>query len=516
MVANVRSAFPVGISMLFSMLVLVYVTSTAGAVASLGVAILAGVGLVMVLWPEMATLAVVFVVYSNLTVVAVKSSQLSEWVAALGALPLSLPLVSYLLLRRERIKAGRPLVLMLAFLLCLLLSSFFVKDPNLAAERIVTYLTEGLLLYFLVFNVIRSLTTLRRVMWVLVLGAAFLGSLSLYQAGTGAYDQQFGGLAQRNLSLEDEAEETGKYSSPQGAPVLLSDRAGGPLGSPNRYAQNELMILPFAVFLLWHEKSRLRRLVAAGSAVLIVAAVILSYSRGAFVTLAVLLLLLALVQRRRRWPVLVGGALVFVLVVAVAPGYRERLATLQGARGLFSNQAPEQPDAVTRGRATEMLAALNVFRDHPIFGVGPGQYSPFYSISYHMNPEIAFRYIPKSRRAHNLYAELAAETGILGLTVFCSIFSWLLYRLWQARRRWARSRPDLANLATTFVFSIAAYLGTAMFLHLSYERYYWLLLAAATAALQIGSAEYSSMRARQFGLAHKCAITCCGWPTIQD
>jgi len=230
----------------------------------------------------------------------------------------------------------------------------------------------------------------------------------------------------------------------------------------------------------------------------------------------VLLLLLALVQRRRRWPVLIGGALVFVLVVAVAPGYRERLATLQGARGLFSNQAPEQPDAVTRGRATEMLPALNVFRDHPIFGVGPGQYSPFYSISYHMNPEIAFRYIPKSRRAHNLYAELAAETGILGLTVFCSIFSWLLYRLWQARRRWARSRPDLANLATTFVFSIAAYLGTAMFLHLSYERYYWLLLAAATAALQIGSAEYSSMRARPFGLAHKCAITCCGWPTIQD
>jgi O-antigen ligase len=89
---------------------------------------------------------------------------------------------------------------------------------------------------------------------------------------------------------------------------------------------------------------------------------------------------------------------------------------------------------------------------------------------------------------------MAAETGIVGLTVFLSIVGWLLCRLWQARRTWSRGRPDLANLAMTFTFSIVAYLGTAVFLQLSYERYYWLLLALASAGLQIGSTEYSSMR----------------------
>jgi len=183
-----------------------------------------------------------------------------------------------------------------------------------------------------------------------------------------------------------------------------------------------------------------------------------------------------------------------MLLVAIAPGYRGRLETLLGVQGLFSAQASEQPDGATRGRTTEMLAALYVFLDHPILGVGPGQYAPFYSMSYHMNPEIALRYLPKSRRAHSLYAELAAETGLLGLTVFLFLVGRLLYQLWQASRRWVFNRPDLANLATTFVFSIAAYLGTALFLHLSYERYYWLLLALASAALQLGSAEYRSMR----------------------
>ena len=491
LLTNTRSVVSLGIPLLFSMLVLTYLTSSRGAVVSLGVATLVGVVTVMVLWPELATLTVVCVLYLNLMAIAVKELHLTEWVAAMGALSLCLPLASHLMLRRQRIKTGGILMLMGVFLVCLLFSSFFAKDPDLATQRILTYVFEGLVLYFLVTNVIRDLGTLKRVMWVVVLGAAFLGSLSLYQAVTGAYTQRFGGLAQRQLAFEETGR--GNRTGPR-EEMRVADRASGPIGDPNRYAQNELMILPFAIFLLWYERSRLGRLVAAGSAMLILAAVTLSYSRGAFVTLAALLLLLAMRQRERRWSILGGAALLLMLLVAIAPGYRGRLETLLGVQGLFSAQASEQPDGATRGRTTEMLAAVHVFRDYPIFGVGPAQYAPFYSISYHRNPEIAFRYLPRTRRAHNLYAELAAETGLLGLTVFLFLVGRLLYQLWQASRRWVFNRPDLANLATTFVFSIAAYLGTALFLHLSYERYYWLLLALASAALQLGSAEYRSMR----------------------
>jgi hypothetical protein len=487
LLTSARSLAAVTMPLLFSALVLTYLTATRGAMASLGLATLLAAVATMALWPELATLVVVCLLYLNLLAIAVKELHFSEEVAALGILPLAIPLAAYLMLRRKRIQAGRTLILLGVFLICLLVSSLVAKDHDRATQRIMTYLFEGLLLYFLLTNVIRDLRTLKRVMWVLVLAAAFLGSLSLYQALTGQYAQRFGGLAQRELEFEEDG---GTIRTGPRDEMRVADRAGGPLGSSNRYAQNELAVLPFAVFLLWYEKSWSRRLVAAGSALLILAAVILTYSRGAFVTLAALLLLLALVERRGRWPILGTGALLLVLVVAMVPGYRGRIATLLGVQGLFSAQADEQPDVVTRGRTTEMLAAAYVFLDHPLFGVGPGQYAPFYSMAYHMNPEIAFRYIPRPRRAHNLYAELAAETGIVGFTVFFFIVGGLLRGLWQARSSWASYRPDLANLAMAFSFSIAAYLGTAVFLHLSFERYYWLLIALASAGLQIGTAEY--------------------------
>ena len=97
----------------------------------------------------------------------------------------------------------------------------------------------------------------------------------------------------------------------------------------------------------------------------------------------------------------------------VAPSTFARLGTLGGIKSLFGSH-PDAPEAdpATRGRLTEMLAAGLVARDHPIVGVGPGHFTPYYSLEYMANPEIAFRDINKSRRAHSLYLEMAAETGV--------------------------------------------------------------------------------------------------------
>jgi hypothetical protein len=58
--------------------------------------------------------------------------------------------------------------------------------------------------------------------------------------------------------------------------------------------------------------------------------------------------------------------------------------------------------------------------------------------------------------------------------------------LWRLRRRLAQTHPDLANLAASFFLSVLGYLYTGVFLHLSYERYFWILLAfAAVAAIVI-------------------------------
>ncbi len=57
--------------------------------------------------------------------------------------------------------------------------------------------------------------------------------------------------------------------------------------------------------------------------------------------------------------------------------------------------------------------------------------------------------------------------------------------LWKERLRWSGVRDDYAYLATAMLLSLAAYLGSGVFLHLAYERYFWFLVAIANATILV-------------------------------
>jgi len=92
----------------------------------------------------------------------------------------------------------------------------------------------------------------------------------------------------------------------------------------------------------------------------------------------------------------------------------------------------------------------------------------------------------EARQAHNLYAGMAAETGLPGLIFFMGIFISTLIALARVRRRCAVIAPQHAAMATAFLLAIVAYLTTGVFLHLAYERYLWILLALAASAAYVG------------------------------
>ena len=133
-----------------------------------------------------------------------------------------------------------------------------------------------------------------------------------------------------------------------------------------------------------------------------------------------------------------------------------------------------------------MLAALHVLLDYPLVGVGPGQYTPFYSLRYMDDPSTAYRQIGKERRGHSLYFELGAETGLVGLSIFLGLATTALWRLHRLRSRFS-DRPEIAHVATGIAFAIVAYLGTSVFLSFAFMRYWWLLLALAGAACRASS-----------------------------
>jgi O-antigen ligase len=167
-----------------------------------------------------------------------------------------------------------------------------------------------------------------------------------------------------------------------------------------------------------------------------------------------------------------------VLILALAPEYVGRLASLGAADTATAQDT--QADAALRGRATENLAALATFRDHPVVGVGPGGF--FRRYSQEEANKLDLRFLGKNRRAHNMYLEIAADTGIVGLVALVAIVAATMLQLWRASRFWAAAgRDDLYSLGQGLFMALLAYMAAAVFLQLSYQRYFWFLVALGNA-----------------------------------
>ena len=475
--------------------VLSVVVAKAGAFAAMAAVSAVLIGCALCLLPRAAAFVAVFILYTNLVVIFA-GSPLYQVVGASSAILLALPAADQLLIRGKSPRFDRVFGLMIVFLIVLLVSAFVAEDINLAIKEIVQYVTEGIVIYLLIINVVRSTPDLHRVMAAGVLSCAVLSAMTIYQVVTHDYKNQFGGLAQR-LEVSHPLPKLGNdVSAADDEPVpiagedeedgiALIDRASGPIGDPNRYAQVLLVVLPWALYFSRHGRTPLQRLAAASTAALTMTAVALTYSRGAFLTVALLVLCLLVWRYIKPGRLALAGVVLVAIVAVTAPGVLARVSSIGGVSLLGKQDAKVAPDGAIKGRATEMLAGLAVYLDHPFIGVGPGQYVPFYSEKYQLLDELSFRHLPRPREPHNLYVSIGAETGSAGLLVFFLIMGTLFVGLRWARRFWLPRSRRRADLAVALSLSLVSYLGTGMFLHLSFERYLWFLVAIASATIHI-------------------------------
>ena len=456
-----------------------------GIVLTLAAVIALGVLMLVLFKPEAATLAVLFVLYANFAAIAYQFYHVPKPLAAAVALPLAVPLLTYVLIRRQRIIVDRGFALMLVFLVCLITSSLLAKSVMVALGWIGQFLVEGLVLYFLVINVVRKFDTLKRVIWSVLLAGSLMGGLSLLWELKGTHSQR----AQKDPDEQAYGQDRNGFAQEKGVfavdtsrgQTITRTRSAGLIGEPNRYAQVMLVLLPLAFFRLWGERSRFLRMLALGTMGLILIGIMLSFSRMGFLVILLLLVIMTFMRYLKPYQVF-STALVFaLLIVFAAPDYVVRIESLGRMGGLFSHTT-EAPDDAVLGRVAQNLAALKVFLGHPILGVGPGHFSKFYSTQ--LVNTLSLIHQSEDFRAHSLYLEIAAETGVIGFSIFMAIVLGLMHQLWQLRLRWRQRYPDLANLATGFWLSIVGYLATGFFLHLSYSRYFWLLMALSGAAIR--------------------------------
>jgi hypothetical protein len=338
--------------------------------------------------------------------------------------------------------------------------------------NVIQFIGEGYLLYFLITNVIRSKKLFIQVVWVLLLVGLFLGGLSAYQQITHTYHRDYAGFAQTGGEGFDTGEENLQGSVEQA-------RLSGPIGEKNRYAQIMLMLVPIGLFYAWGEKSKWLKVFALTAGVLSLVGAALAFSRGAaiaFVLIVVVMAVMGFIKARQ-------FAVIVILLVGIALLFPQYVVRLESIPELVTsivdpNTSLTSADSSVRGRATEMLAATQVWLDHPVFGVGTGMFR-YYFEAYQKS--IGLKSVSGTRLAHNLYLGIAADLGTLGLLSFLAIFGFVLWELAKARKVWLESQPEMAALAAGFFLAVTVYLTTGLFLHLSYIRYMFLILALSMA-----------------------------------
>lgn len=431
--------------------------------------------LVATIRPEAATLVVVFLLYSNAAVVSVTRFGMPLFIGAVVPMILVVPLGYELLIRRQKVIITPAFPWIVVYFLVQILGTLFARDVPAAAGELLNFVLEGVGLYLLVINVVRTPAAMRNVIWTLLIVGALLGGLSVFQAATGTYANDYFGFAQSDATNDLGVNVGGNIA-----------RLAGPIGEKNRYAQIMLMLVPLALFQAWSERRRLLRLAGYGTALLVSGAVILTFSRGAAVGFALVVVLMTVLRYIKLYQLAAVALVIAGLLIAV-PQYADRLASLYAVVGAVTDsEAAVTADNSVLSRATENLAALHVFGDHPIVGVGPGQFSSYYR---EYADDIAISVKAEDRQAHNLYLSTAAETGTLGLFCFMTILLTTLWQLARARRRWIGRRTDLANMVTGLGLAVITYMTTGIFLHLSYIRYFWLIMALAGVAAVIALRE---------------------------
>ena len=422
--------------------------------------------------PDWATVGIIGLVYSNAAVVATTQG-VSGIVGRLPFLLLLIPFIYHVVVRHERIVWMAPTTWAALFGIAYFLSALFSQTMADTVTYLVTFATEGFALFLLVTNTIRSPSVLRLCVIAMVLAGAFMGSVALFQFVTGEFWRHFHGF--------------GQVSDPyllDGPPSPVSDatdpgtyRVAGPIGESNFFALVLVTLLPWSAYLLLTAKRRLIKAAWAGAGSLIATGVALTYSRGAIIAVLVVVTGLAVfgVLPRKSIFILAGAA---ALVLAFIPSVGARVSTITGATSTTNST-----DAAVRGRSSEILAAANVYADHPMLGVGPGQF-PVYYQGYAGDVGGGVHTGEGGRQAHNLLAGLAAETGTVGLVTFLGLVGSIARGLvvLRRRRRWR-------SAATASLASILLLLVTSMFLQMAYLRYMWLHFAIAAAVLAVARRE---------------------------
>lgn len=294
-------------------------------------------------------------------------------------------------LDRDTTQVPRPLLYAMLLLLFTMLLSMTGTFSITSSVKELSKWIEFLIVLLLGSQYLRT----RRQIWTLIL-----------IAGLAAVSQGLYGYVQEFFSI-----------GPQSFVRDAGLRVYGTFDQPNPYAGYINITLTIMIALVLLARTLAIRILAGAAAAILATAEYLSQSRGGEIAITVaIIFIVTLGMPRLRKLMAVGfiGGLAIIGAYLAGKIPEHYLLPILRILGLIriSFTAPSTQDFSTAERLAHWIAGINMFIDHPLTGVGIGAYGDAYA-PYHITI-----FINSLGHAHNYYINMAAETGILGLTAF--------------------------------------------------------------------------------------------------
>lgn len=356
---------------------------------------------------------------------------------------------------RTRRAFREPLVLAVSgFVAAFLLATVFADDPRLAFWSNFERGEGGFqMLYYYAFFLLLVLVLRDKKDWRLLLWAMAFAALGVIGYGV---------LAASGIT---DAQGAPVFIGPARPSDWLGERFWGSLGNP-AYAGTYLLLAAMLALLLYSLERAPRRREALTAVIgLLAVFFLLSQTRGAFLGLAAggvaALVPIGLSLPRMRIWLLTGAAALLLLFAGLVP-YRDS-SFVRGLPVFGRLFRISLSDRSVETRVWVWQAALRGSKERPLVGWGPENFAKVFDAHFdtrHYDP-----HEPSETwydRAHNVFVDYAAETGLTGLIAYLGVFGTLYWRLFRLRKRIEQSE-GLPAVALLFAFP-AAYLTAGLVL----------------------------------------------------
>lgn len=339
--------------------------------------------------------------------------------------------------RRRKIKFPLALTFLMLLFGQMILSIPFAYWRGGAFQMVFSYFAKGVVVAVLVSLLVDTLPQLRKLLFVQAAAVSFMTLASL-----AAHNMVAGRLA--------------------GA-------TGGIFENSNDLAINIAVNVPFCFAFFLRARAGIRKaawLMAVGA---MLVAVLLTYSRSGFLALVLagMVCLWEFGVKGRRFHLIVLAVMLSLLMVGFAPkNYSIRLESI------FLGHIPGAIDRGSADARKELLeTSLHLMVQHPLFGVGPGNFPTFTGVW---------------RVAHNTYAQMGAEVGLPALVLFLLLLGAALNNLFVAQKSALyKSNLEFRIFTGGLMASMAAYMLGAFFADTAYNLFPYFLVAYTCALRRI-------------------------------